>query len=227
MKLSVLTFLTVFICSNSVFSQDLNEEEMDVNNTMKNSNWIVGRKVKNQDREGSTYINKDWSSAQIYLTGKKLNLEQVNYDIEKDAIEFLGVKGGLYAFKGNIIDSLKIDGKLLMPISKDGSRFEELLYSHKDFIFYKSFETKTYKQSVNPLNGRYDGPDRIRVVEKYYFSENGKSELITLNKRNILKYFDEQKQNVKKITKDENWSLKKEEEVIKLLNLLYTNEISG
>ncbi|WP_156888597.1 hypothetical protein [Christiangramia echinicola] len=205
----------------------MNEEEMDVNNTMRNSNWIVGRKVKNQVREGSTYINKDWSSAQIYLTGRKLNLLQVNYNIEKDAIEFLGVKDSLYAFTGNNIDSLKINGKLLIPISKDGSRFEELLYSHNDFMFYKSFETKTYKQSINPLNGRYDGPDRIRVVENYYFSENGKSELITLNKRNILKYFDDQKQEVKKITKDENWSLRKEGEVIKLLNLLHTNEISG
>ena len=227
MKLSIITCLSLFICTSSLYSQDYNEEEMDVNNTMKNSNWIVGRKAKNQDVEGDTYINEEWSPAEVYLKGKKLNLDRANYNIGRDIIEFQGVTDSIYGFTGNVIDSLKLGGNVFKPLSNKGAKFQELLYSNNDLMFYKSFETKVYKQSIDPLSGRYDGPDRIRVVEKYYFSENGKSELITLNKRNILKYFDDQKKEVKQLLNENDWSLKSENEVIKLLNLLYNNEISG
>ena len=174
------------------------------------------------DVEGSEFLNEEWEQATVFdrNTKKKFRLlarfnaytKEVEILKEKDIISLSPVDG----------ISVELDGKVFSPFKlKENSKFifaEELVKSKMSL--FRVYDVKIIKAASDANLLGIDNKDRLTIIDNLYIEdESGLAIELPTKKKAIENLFD---QNTLKYLKKEKLSVKKEEDLVKIIKFQNT-----
>lgn len=175
--------------------------------------------------EGTTYLFDNWEQNAIvhkilkdkFLVRRvNLNLNKMTFDAKitesEDVLSF--------SFKG--VDKVEINNRTFKNILHNKSnRLFEVFYTDDNIKFMKGFEVKLIKASKDPMVNRPF--DKYVKTESYYLMNKKVLSKIKLKKKEIYKTLELSNEDISKLNtfiKSTSISLKKEQDIIKLLKYL-------
>ncbi len=94
--------------------------------------------------------------------------------------------------------------------------YQELFSSNK-YIFLIEFTISIQAGTINPLTQEKITQDQYVQTFKYFFKKSNEFKSIKLNKSNIMSFFEDKKDIIKKFVNDNNLSFSEEADVVKMI----------
>jgi len=163
--------------------------------------------------KGSPLLFNKYVNGVIELNdGRSFRISDLNINL------FKGVFFAKIDDKSNFIfinvKSLKTDNKTY--IQKGNMVLEELAKGNKITLLKHIYKEK---KNISPDRLNPFGQEKWKENEEYYLLKNNKTEKIKLKERILLSFFEKSEENnIKKYIKNNKLSLKKEKDVIKVIN---------
>ncbi len=161
-------------------------------------------------------------NAKIYLDSIVLNFNQVNYNIQRDQFFTSYEKDSVFVFDFNLVKKVRVSGRTFKRQFNAVRGMEEtyeVLFQGKGISLLKNYDARFIQASPNPMVNRTR--NKIKISKIYYLEINGKMIPIKLSKSSILKSLGKQNDaGLKKIISEERLKLRREEDVVRLLQYL-------
>ena len=178
--------------------------------------------------DGKFHLFEDWSNTGVIhtLSDDKFLVKRINLNIKRNSFEAkMNESDSIFSFTFNNIKKIVVNNKTYKNYYyDDDNRVYEMLYESDDYKFMKGFEVTLITGSVNPLVNRPN--DKYVRGEDYFIMINGTISQVKLKKKSIFKTLKLDKlnsSNLDKFVDSNSLSLKKVEDVVKLLE--YYNSI--
>lgn len=183
----------------------------------------MGRSYYEVPIEGSPYVDELFKKGTTIINGTHKNDGLMRYDAYHDVIEIKNENGSVRALlrRENIIAD--IDGTLYMVRNYKSmgqvkaGYFNPLNEGYTRLLIRPK---KIFVQAENPENG-YDvyKPAKYLDVTEYYLQQGDQpATAIKLNKKSVLKFLNDDTNDIKKYIKDKDLNMRSKEDIIKLLN---------
>jgi hypothetical protein len=178
--------------------------------------------------EGTTYLFDNWEQNAIVhkILKDKFLVRRVNLNLNKMTFDAkITESEDVLSFSFDGIDKIEINKRIYKNILYNNSKILfELLYDTDKIKFMKGFEVKLIKASKDPMVNRPF--DKYVKSESYYLMNEEIITKIKLKKKiiyNTLKLNKTEISNLDSFIKSTSISLKKEQDIIKLLMYLNSN----
>ncbi|CAL2086657.1 conserved exported protein of unknown function [Tenacibaculum sp. 190524A02b] len=179
------------------------------NNTI-NSNSLNGY----ENIKGSIYLFKNWYNKSTITseTNKKFTIANLNYNLNDGTFIAKLSKDSVYVFQN--IKSVKMNNFLFVKLE---SGFYEQLVNGKKLNLYKKHSGKLKKPIFNKMtNQQIKAAEFVKTEEYFYLYKNDQLKELKLKKASILKLMSTHKNTIKKYTKENRLSFKKESDIVKI-----------
>lgn len=159
----------------------------------------------------------------IYLDSIRLVLDEVNYNIQKDEFFTTLDKDSVFVFDFDYINKVKISNRIFKRYTNSenySNGIYEVLFEGKQVSLLKKYRVQFVKSSPNPMVNR--PRNKIQHKKEFYIRRaNGRMIPVRIGKSSILKTLGlKNDEKLKKIIKSEKLKLKREKDVVKLLQYL-------
>lgn len=174
--------------------------------------------------DGSVLLfDKMQKNSSIYLDSIKLVLNEVNYNIQKDQFFTTLDKDSVFVFDFDYIKKVKIANRTFKRYNnseKFTNEIYEVLFEGKRLSLLKKYRVQFVKSSPNPMVNR--PRNQIKRKKEFYIRRaDGKMIPVRMSKSSVLKTLGLQNnEELKQMIKGEKLKLKKEKDVVKLLQFL-------
>jgi len=178
--------------------------------------------------DGKFHLFEDWNNTGVIhtLSDDKFLVKRINLNIKRNSFEAkMNESDSIFSFTFNNIKKIVVNNKTYKNYYyDDDNRVYEMLYESDNYKLMKGFEVTLITGSVNPLVNRPN--DKYVRGEDYFIMINGTISQVKLKKKSIFKTLKLDKlnsSNLDKFVDSNSLSLKKVEDVVKLLE--YYNSI--
>jgi len=175
--------------------------------------------------EGTIYLFDNWEQNAVVhrILEDKFLVRRVNFNLNKMSFDAkITESEDVLSFSFDGIDKIEINNRVFKNILyKKSNRIFEMFYSDDNIKFMKGFQIKLIKASKDPMVNRPN--DKYVKSESYYLINKGVITKIKLKKKAIYKTLELNKgeiSNTDAFIKSTSISLKKEQDIIKLLTYL-------
>jgi len=173
--------------------------------------------------DGSNLLFKEpQDNAKIYLDSIVLNFNKVNYNIQRDQFFTSYEKDSVFVFDFNLVRKIRVSGRTFKRQFNAVRGMEEtyeVLFQGKRINLLKNYDARLIQASPNPMVNR--SRNKIKINKTYYLEKDGKMIPVRLSKSPILHSLGKQNDKAfQKIISNERLKLRKEKDVIKLLQLI-------
>ena len=221
-----LNLLLLFI-SLATFGQDNDPSKWSGFDTDKSGGFTGVFYNRVTPTKGTIYLFDNWEKSAVVhkVLDDKFLVKRVNFNLNKMSFDAkITESEDVLSFSFDGIDKIEIDNKVFKNIlHKKSNRIFEIFYSDDNVKFMKGFDIKLIKASKDPMVNRPN--DKYVKSESYYLMIKGVITKIKLKKKAIYKTLELNKgdiSNMDTFIKSTSISLKKEEDIIKLLTYLNT-----
>ena len=221
-----LNLLLLFI-SLTTFGQDNDPSKWSGFDTDKSGGFTGVFYNRVTPTKGTIYLFDNWEKSAVVhkVLDDKFLVKRVNFNLNKMSFDAkISESEDVLSFSFDGIDKIEIDNKVFKNIlHKKSNRIFEIFYSDDNVKFMKGFDIKLIKASKDPMVNRPN--DKYVKSESYYLMIKGVITKIKLKKKAIYKTLELNKgdiSNMDTFIKSTSISLKKEEDIIKLLTYLNT-----
>lgn len=173
--------------------------------------------------EGSAYYYEDWDSeAMIYLKDQgRHKVSQVNINLYDNTLDALYDGNNVFTFDTKELMQVVIGKTIFRPFMLDKKlRILELFYNNKAAIYKHNYVSYS-KSSANPMINRKT--NKYIKNERLYLYRDGQLIKIKLAKKAFAKLFASglmSQEVIERYISDNNLSLKKEDDLIQVLNFV-------
>jgi len=221
-----LNLLLLFI-SLTTFGQDNDPSKWSGFDTDKSGGFTGVFYNRVTPTKGTIYLFDNWEKSAVVhkVLDDKFLVKRVNFNLNKMSFDAkITESEDVLSFSFDGIDKIEIDNKVFKNIlHKKSNRIFQIFYSDDNVKFMKGFDIKLIKASKDPMVNRPN--DKYVKSESYYLMIKGVITKIKLKKKAIYKTLELNKgdiSNMDTFIKSTSISLKKEEDIIKLLTYLNT-----
>ena len=221
-----LNLLLLFI-SLTTFGQDNDPSKWSGFDTDKSGGFTGVFYNRVTPTKGTIYLFDNWEKSAVVhkVLDDKFLVKRVNFNLNKMSFDAkITESEDVLSFSFDGIDKIEIDNKVFKNIlHKKSNRIFEIFYSDDNVKFMKGFDIKLIKASKDPMVNRPN--DKYVKSESYYLMIKGVITKIKLKKKAIYKTLELNKgeiSNIDAFIKSTSISLKKEQDIIKLLTYLNT-----
>ena len=219
-----LNLLLLFI-SLATFGQDNDPNKRSGFDTDKSGGFTGVFYNRVTPTEGTIYLFDNWEQSAIVhrVLDDKFLVKRVNFNLNKMSFDAkISESEDVLSFSFDGIDKIEIDNKVFKNILHNKSnRIFQIFYSDDNVKFMKGFDIKLIKASKDPMVNRPN--DKYVKSESYFLMNKGVITRIKLKKKAIYKTLELNKgeiSNIDAFIKSASISLKKEQDIIKLLTYL-------
>ena len=219
-----INLLLIFI-SLATFGQDNDPNKWSGFDTDKSGGFTGVFYNRVTPTEGTIYLFDNWEQSAIVhrVLDDKFLVKRVNFNLNKMSFDAkISESEDVLSFSFDGIDKIEIDNKVFKNILHNKSnRIFQIFYSDDNVKFMKGFDIKLIKASKDPMVNRPN--DKYVKSESYYLMNKGVITKIKLKKKAIYKTLELNKgeiSNTDAFIKSTSISLKKEQDIIKLLTYL-------
>lgn len=217
MKKIIIILLFCLFCGNS-YAQQI---------TIKN---IESRLVTHQgvefigdlkDVNNDEYAYSNWGNQGVlFVDSKAYHLSNINFNITTNCFESRVNKNQLFSYMSSKLDSVSLNNHLYKKIRDS---FYEVLLEKGNNSLLKKYDIAFQPGILNRLDGTV-GKSNSSVVFKYLVKFEDKFTLLEFDKKSILSLVDDDfQETLEELIDSENLSYKKENDVIKILALVFKN----
>ena len=236
MKVSVVFILVLFISANLSFSQanigagfagnkglgPLVKWESKDHHLLSffDKAKVFGIGTKDTKLKGSLFLFEGWdNNGIIQIADKRFVLNNINFNIEKDAFMSKMEGDSIIIFDSSYLDDIKINNKpfkYVYNVSEGKGKTYEVIHQLKNgTTILKGYYLKVILASPNPMLNR--PLDEIKKRSQYYVLKEGNLSDLKLQKKAILRLIDESDiEKVKKFVNKSNLSFKDEKDLIRI-----------
>ena len=221
-----INLLLIFI-SLATFGQDNDPNKWSGFDTDKSGGFTGVFYNRVTPTEGTIYLFDNWEQSAIVhrVLDDKFLVKRVNFNLNKMSFDAkITESEDVLSFSFDGIDKIEIDNKVFKNILHNKSnRIFQIFYSDDNVKFMKGFDIKLIKASKDPMVNRPN--DKYVKSESYFLMNKGVITRIKLKKKAIYKTLELNKgeiSNIDAFIKSTSISLKKEQDIIKLLTYLNT-----
>ena len=221
-----LNVLLLFI-SLATFGQDNDPNKWSGFDTDKSGGFTGVFYNRVTPTEGTIYLFDNWEQSAVVhrILDDKFLVKRVNFNLNKMSFDAkITESEDVLSFSFDGIDKIEIDNKVFKNILHNKSnRIFQIFYSDDNVKFMKGFDIKLIKASKDPMVNRPN--DKYVKSESYFLMNKGVITRIKLKKKAIYKTLELNKEDISNIEvfiKSTSISLKKEQDIIKLLTYLNT-----
>lgn len=223
MKKQIL-FLTVFFGMMSTgFSQVLTIQRAETKLITNQGYEFVGTLI---DKEKDLFLFPNWRNKGIlYIDGKELNINNINFNISKNAVSCELKDGKEFLFRSVDIQKFTINGQ---TFRKNGRSYFEVLVEEGNTYFYKRYDVAYSTGVTHRIGGGQVGSGKMSAAYAYLIKKGTESKTIELNKKSVQSLFEEDEDELKSFVKSKGLSYHREADLIKIIShmLKYTTQIS-
>ena len=219
-----LNLLLLFI-SLATFGQDNDPNKWSGFDTDKSGGFTGVFYNRVTPTKGTIYLFDNWEQSAIVhrVLDDKFLVKRVNFNLNKMSFDAkISESEDVLSFSFDGIDKIEIDNKVFKNILHNKSnRIFQIFYSDDNVKFMKGFDIKLIKASKDPMVNRPN--DKYVKSESYFLMNKGVITRIKLKKKAIYKTLELNKgeiSNIDAFIKSTSISLKKEQDIIKLLTYL-------
>ena len=219
-----INLLLIFI-SLATFGQDNDPNNRSGFDTDKSGGFTGVFYNRVTPTEGTIYLFDNWEQSAIVhrVLDDKFLVKRVNFNLNKMSFDAkITESEDVLSFSFDGIDKIEIDNKVFKNILHNKSnRIFQIFYSDDNVKFMKGFDIKLIKASKDPMVNRPN--DKYVKSESYFLMNKGVITRIKLKKKAIYKTLELNKgeiSNIDAFIKSTSISLKKEQDIIKLLTYL-------
>jgi len=219
-----INLLLIFI-SLATFGQDNDPNKWSGFDTDKSGGFTGVFYNRVTPTEGTIYLFDNWEQSAIVhrVLDDKFLVKRVNFNLNKMSFDAkISESEDVLSFSFDGIDKIEIDNKVFKNILHNKSnRIFQIFYSDDNVKFMKGFDIKLIKASKDPMVNRPN--DKYVKSESYFLMNKGVITRIKLKKKAIYKTLELNKgeiSNIDAFIKSTSISLKKEQDIIKLLTYL-------
>ena len=219
-----INLLLIFI-SLATFGQDNDPNKWSGFDTDKSGGFTGVFYNRVTPTEGTIYLFDNWEQSAIVhrVLDDKFLVKRVNFNLNKMSFDAkITESEDVLSFSFDGIDKIEIDNKVFKNILHNKSnRIFQIFYSDDNVKFMKGFDIKLIKASKDPMVNRPN--DKYVKSESYFLMNKGVITRIKLKKKAIYKTLELNKgeiSNIDAFIKSTSISLKKEQDIIKLLTYL-------
>lgn len=189
--------------------------------------------------KGSVYLQNPWDSGNVvFINGNVYGKFPLNYDIYHSQIHIKDAERGYMSLETGAIDQFSFFDqsenreRIFRRIANEDinfqpynihlkeDRFYEVLFSGKNTLF-KLYEKKLAKKDVSTVYANTRLQDEYVERVSYFVRDvNGNFRRIKLSRKHVIKAFPELKDKITELQVQEGLFLGKEEDVIRLIELL-------
>ncbi len=170
--------------------------------------------------QGTPYLFEDWKTFAIITTqdDNKYKIRNLNYDSKLDLFVAKISFDSIFTFNPNFLKSVVINNrpfkKYLNQKSSLFNYYEVISEGEKVELLKRNI--KVIRQGIMNHLTMEKETDYYILRIKYYVNDHGKIKELPLKKKNVLQTFGDQSQKVKKFLSENNLSIKKENDLIKI-----------
>ena len=214
-----LLFLIFFSGSISAQMNGTGDEDVNIFTDGESNLSMVTFKIPETITKGNIYLFPKWVDGARLLTktDKKYNIIGLNYNILSGNFEIKISKDSIFKLDSKYIKQINVKGSVFKKFNIKGNdnSFVEVLYESENILFLKKFNIRLLRGKFNPLDGT-KSPDRYHIYYNFYYSKNGISYKIRLNKKNILPLFKEKHYVIMNDVKKNKLSFKNTDDLVKI-----------
>ena len=175
------------------------------------------------ETDGSAYYFDDWNTEGVVYTKRNGNFKipQVNINLYDNKFEAIYDENSVFTFDSENIIKIDINNKVFRVFEIDEElKIFELVFNDT-FSVYKYYSVLYTEASVNPMHNRKTNK-YIKKTTYYLFNENELTKM-KLSKKSFSKRFqsdDVSQESILQYIKKSKLSLKKETDLLKVLNFV-------
>jgi uncharacterized protein YdeI (BOF family) len=181
---------------------------------------FVNAKIKT---EGSAYYFDNWNTEGLIYTkdNKRYKIKKVNINLYDNTLEAIYDEGYVFKFNTNNLVKIVINKKVFRVLTLDNELNIFELFFNNSLSIYRYNSASYYKNSRNPMVNRK--VNKYISKEKYYLYDKDRLTRIKLSNNFVSKLFQSETispEFILKFIKKNKLSLKKETDLIKVLNFV-------
>lgn len=211
----------------------LAQEDVDEENSINITRQGFGKQIpfdmgvgfinRKPNTEGSPYYFDDWDNEGIVYTKNKgkYKIKKVNINLYNNKFEAIYDSTFVYTFDSKDLIKIAINTKdfRVIKINKEPKIFE--LFFNDNISIYKYYNINYIRSSKNPMVNRK--VNKYIKKAKYFLYSKNKLTKIKLSKKSFSRFFrsdNVSKQSILKFINENKISLRKENDLIKVLNFV-------
>lgn len=178
------------------------------------------------DKSNAIYSFENWKNkGVIYVDGKSYHLNNLNFNVTRNAFESRISSKKLFTYKSQEIDSVEISNLLF---KKFGNSFYEILFQSNNNTFLKKHDISFQKGVENRLGVGTLGKTKTVLAYNYLVKMGSSFKRIELNKSSILGLISDvsKRKILETYVKKERLSYKKTKDLIKIFEFMFDNSNS-
>lgn len=170
---------------------------------------------KEDEFTGTTYLFSEWENdGKFYINGKSYKVNNVNINALENDLESKVGKDSILVYDKYKIDSVKINNRKFKKYNDNS--FYEVIYAGDSKSLLKKYKVDVVKGTYNVAQGKYD-KTKLKVSDTYYIKEGENISSFNLSKKSIIEFCEGNEANIKKYIKTNKLSIKKDEDIAKIL----------
>ena len=219
MKVLAVVAFALVISTNSNAQIKYEDFVQNIHSTNHNSIYVKSA----VEVEGIPYLHEEWRTGIVTVRGLETEPFKIKYNIAENNFEINNGQQTIVV-EGSTIEKVKLENP--ETVLKNGYKtngkdnltkdtFFEVLYEGKDIALLKKENVKLIKNVAT--YGTATRKDSYNRYTNYYLSKSGEFDDIKLRQRDILNIFPDHKDEVKKYIKDNKLSLRRDEDLMKIM----------
>jgi len=175
------------------------------------------------DKSRDIYSFENWKNkGVIHVDGKSYHLNNLNFNVTRNAFESRISLKKLFTYKSGEIDSVEISDLIF---KKFGNSFYEVLFEMNNNTFLKKHDITFQKGVENRLGVGTLGKTKTIIAYNYLVKFGNTFKRIELNKSSIINLLDDdnEKNALKDFVENEKLSYKKVNDIIKIFRFILEN----
>jgi hypothetical protein len=225
-----IILLLQILCVFSSFAQEKESENKSNLNVTRQGfgdhaflNMGLGFVNKKAKTEGSAYYFDNWNTEGLIYTkeNKRYKIKKVNINLYDNTLEAIYDEGSVFTFGTNNLVKIVINKKVFRVLTIDNKLSIFELFFNNRLSIYRYNSVSYYKNSPNPMVNR--SANKYIKKEKYYLCDKGRLTKIKLSNKFFSKFFKSEiisQESILKFIKKNKLSLKKDSDLIKVLNFV-------
>lgn len=217
MKKNIIISLFCLFCAHA-FAQQITIKNIESRLITHQGVEFIGD-LKNINNDEYAYSN--WGNQGVlFVDSKAYHLSNINFNITTNCFESRVNKNQLFSFKSSNLDSVSLNNHLYKKIRDS---FYEVLLEKGNNSLLKKYDITFRPGILNRLDGTV-GKSSSLVVFKYLVKFEDKFMLLEFDKKSVLGLVnDDFQKTLEKLIDSENLSYKKENDIIKILEMVFKN----
>lgn len=172
---------------------------------------------------GSAYLFDSWEQpAKVDVDKKRYIFPRVNYNVFRGEFMSKMENDSIFILNFKAIDRIIINNRTFRNIynSKEGTyNAYEVIFENKEFAIVKGYNVSFVKSSPNPMVNR--PKPKVKKTSSYFILKNGQLSSFKFKKSGFLSILGAKAEKALAISKAQQLSFKKDEDVKKILQQSY------